>query len=390
MVLSLMRLSFATAALGQAAVALSATFDLPDIIQNGPVHADTVAGLKTDIDHAKVTPGVNATAYDWYAYLFSALAEFDINHINRWYFDTVSAATNQSLTVILYNTGPIGFITGYMQGPLSASISGTYANGTVFNFSAAATDGATLTYDDDAISGTWKGAGISFHGTNVTTEHAEYTLTIDSPSIGVSGNVTFKSMAPPHLPCGDNTYGGKETVLPHVYWSNTVPDAATAVDLVLPDGHLQFQDGIGYHDKNWGDAPFVTAVSSWYWGHARVGPYSLVWLDAWDTKDTEYATGYVVKDGKVLQSSCAPGSLQVRPWPRNQDRFAAKQGLSLLFQANDTAITLNITTDLLLVDIPVYVRAKGAVSGTILGSDGIEDHLQDGIAVFEQFNFTPI
>lgn len=298
----------------------------------------------------------------------------------------VSASTNQSLTVVFYNTGPAGFITGYDKGPLTASISGTYANGTIFNLNASATGGATITFDDDAISGTWVGAGVSFRGKDTTTDHAEYTLTFNSSFIGVFGNATFKAKAPAHLPCGGNTPGGDYTVLPHLFWSNTIPDAIASVDLNLPDGKLQFQDGLGYHDKNWGNAPFVSAVSSWYWGHARVGPYSVVWFDAWDPKVNEYASGYVVEDGKVLQSSCGEGSVQVRPWAGNRDRFAAKQGLDITFQAEKTTVKLNVSTDEVLIDIPVYVRAKGAVSGVVLSPDGNEA-VYDGVAVFEQFNF---
>lgn len=130
----------------------------------------------------------------------------------------------------------------------------------------------------------------------------------------------------------------------------------------------------------------MAAVSSWYWGHARVGPYSVVWFDAWDANVNEYASGYVVKDGKVLQGSCGEGGVQVRPWAGNQDRFAAKQGLGITFHSDKTTVKLNVTTDEVLVDIPVYVRAKGAVSGIVLGPDGNED-VHDGVAVFEQFNF---
>ena len=68
-------------------------------------------------------------------------------------------------------------------------------------------------------------------------------------------------------------------VMPHVGWSNAVPGAGTHVSLDVRGTRLEF-DGFGYHDKNWGDIPFAEAVQSWYWGHAQLGPYTLVWFDA--------------------------------------------------------------------------------------------------------------
>lgn len=59
--------------------------------------------------------------------------------------------------------------------------------------------------------------------------------------------------------------------------------------------------------------PFTNDVQSWYWGHGRLGPYSVVWFDFLSTKGVNYISSYLAKDGKILSATCTPGSVQVRP-----------------------------------------------------------------------------
>src|SRR5271169_5430894 len=65
--------------------------------------------------------------------------------------------------------------------------------------------------------------------------------------------------------------------------------------------------------ENWGDVPFVSAVGSWFWGHASFGPYSIVWYDALSPSGLETVSAYVARDGKVLAAGCIPSSIKVRP-----------------------------------------------------------------------------
>lgn len=34
--------------------------------------------------------------------------------------------------------------------------------------------------------------------------------------------------------------------------------------------------GVGYHDHNWGDISMVELIHDWYWGRAKIGPYTVV------------------------------------------------------------------------------------------------------------------
>ncbi|KID81279.1 Hydroxyneurosporene synthase [Metarhizium guizhouense ARSEF 977] len=347
------------------------TTKIPNTVVNGSVRAESV--LNGGLDWPKLFPGANDTAYDW------------------WYFDAVSASTNQSVAVVLYNSGSKGFDGGFLDGPLSASISGSFANGSTFALNVPATEGAIITTSDSGISGNWKGSGFTFHGTSLSKPSPRYTVTINSPAISVSGTISLTSRAPPHLPCGQNIRGGKEELLPHVFWSNAVPDASATINLDISGTKIRFNDGVGYHDKNWGDKPFVTAVSSWYWGHAHLGPYSVVWFDARDIAGTEYVSAYVVKDRKVVNSGCDHDVVQVRPWGKNNDypptaETGVMQGLDIHFNLGDkTTLSVNVTTGLLLVNMPSYVRAEGRVKGILHGVKSRE--VYNGVALFEEFKF---
>lgn len=61
-----MKLSSTIVSLGQMAATLAATIHISDVLEHGPIQAESIAGLEEQIDFVKITPGVNATTYDWY------------------------------------------------------------------------------------------------------------------------------------------------------------------------------------------------------------------------------------------------------------------------------------------------------------------------------------
>lgn len=181
-----------------------------------------------------------------------------------------------------------------------------------------------------------------------------------------------------------------EVILPHVGWANAVPDATTTVSLIFSDNStLRFIDGVGYHDKNWGDQPFVESTSQWYWGHAHLGPYSIVWFDALDLAGEEYFSGYVAENGKVIETSCAAQAVVVRPWGANSTypptmTTGRMEGLGVEFDlGNGTTLVANVTTGTILTENAVYLRTLGTVEG---GIDGGE--VYTGRALLERFTLT--
>lgn len=187
--------------------------------------------------------------------------------------------------------------------------------------------------------------------------------------------------------------------MPHIYWSNAVPDALAVVDVtftspaVTDPVTMAFTDGVGYHDKNWGDAAFAGYVGSWYWGHARLGNYSLVWFDTLDLASpaVEYFSGYVALDGEVLLSSCDAGAVTVRPWGANDTypptvASGLMQGLDVVFDlGGGETLVANVTRGTIVMDYmdSVYIRALGSVTGGLEGGEVFE-----GRGVFEQFALT--
>lgn len=313
----------------------------------------------------------------------------------RWYFDVVSSDASISTVVTFYNNGPDGFINDYLGGPLAATLVGAFPNGTLYEIQLPATKASFSRDDPDsfATSAVYEGTGFSFTGTSLGRDSVGYIVNIDAPEIGVSGTITLDSVAPAHYPCGPNAAGQQETLLPRVYWSNAIPDAVGEVNLVINGTAVKFQ-GPGYHDKNWGDAPFISAVSTWYWGHARLGPYSIVWFDAVDQAGVEHHSGYVARDGKPLLGSCADGSVLVRPWGSNSEypptiSTPPMQGLDVQFDlGHGRSFWANVTTGAIASPTGggVYFRTMGTMTGGMAGKGcGIDTTTYAGVALFEEF-----
>lgn len=181
-----------------------------------------------------------------------------------------------------------------------------------------------------------------------------------------------------------------------------MPDAHATVDLHFTSDNnndtalLAFSDGVGYHDKNWGDRPLVSSMARWYWGHARLGPYSLVWFDAFDPNGTEYCSGYVaasaataatLADSSVMASSCAAGASVARAWgsvgavPPNVTS-GPPLGVEVGFDVGGgQVLRVNITTGTVMAGGQYgYSRLLGTLVGSMDGGE-----VYEGRALFEQF-----
>ncbi|CAN8098987.1 unnamed protein product [Discula destructiva] len=358
--------------------AVRKTFD--NILTNGSIHAEFTSTEQSSLDGPKLGwPGsANDTSYDW------------------WYFDAVSASNNESVTVVFYNGGPYGFVNHYYGGPLSVSLTGTFANGTQFDFSVPARSAVIDHGPDQGISVDYVDSGFSFTGSNVKGRDVGYVLRVDSPAMGVKGSIRLHSRAPAHYPCGLDTAGANLQMLPHVGWSNAIPDAHATISLAFTSSSnnetLAFTDGVGYHDKNWGDQPFVSSTEQWYWGHARLGPYSLVWFDAFDLSGTEYFSGYVAANGSVLASSCVAGAVVARPWGENgafppNVTTGVPQGMEVVFDLGEgQVLSANVTTGpLAMAPQTGYARMLGRLVGGVKGAE-----VYEGTALFEQFDLSGV
>ncbi|KAH8891132.1 hypothetical protein GQ53DRAFT_865874 [Thozetella sp. PMI_491] len=362
--------------------AAGSTLTLLNVLYNGSVNAETISG-GSPFDSAKLSTVANSTSYDW------------------WYFDVVSSSSsNESISVLFYNTGPNAFAGGDPNSPLSVQVSGSFPNGTTFNYAMPVTVQAVIEQSELGVSGDWQGTGLSFSGSNPQTAGGLFKIEFESPKLGLFGSINMKSAnrkianshvqrAPGRYSCGPDVPGSNELTIPGVGWINAVPDADADVDLTV-DGVPFLFAGIGYHDKNWGIEPLNKFISLTYWGHARVGPYSVVWGFNIIPGGQLYPSAAVAKDGRLLTVNCAPDGLFIRPWGANNEypptvTTGTPQGLEIVYDLGYQGIlSLNVTTGLILVDSPYHQRFLGSVQGTL--TKGCNQTFE-GKAIFEQFRF---
>lgn len=140
--------------------------------------------------------------------------------------------------------------------------------------------------------------------------------------------------------------------------------------------------------QNWGATPFFTNVNSWYWGHARLGPYSIVWFDALDIAGKEHYSSYVAKDGQIVDGSCAKGAVKARPWG-GEDKYPpphnkkVPKGFEVVFpNVEGKEFRVNVTTaEVVLPAKSFYDRFIGVVEGGFAG----ESETWSGVAEYEEF-----
>ncbi|KAH7042850.1 hypothetical protein B0J12DRAFT_761531 [Macrophomina phaseolina] len=249
-----------------------------------------------------------------------------------WYFDAVSASSDISVVIVSFASKPQGFPFLFFDNFTSALISVAFPDGSDATIPVAA-NGATVTTKrgTNDLSGTWTDTGFSFESEG---NMKNYTVIIDAPET-----------APPHYPClvdyPDILIPQDTQIIPGIGWANAVPDAHATANLTFTRDNdtnsLVFSDGIGYHDKNWGSIPFTEATKGWFWGHAKLGVYSVVWFQALDWQDVVYMSGYVTRDGQVIGAGCSAASVQVRPtgagtrWPPTANASLAT-GFSMEFE----------------------------------------------------------
>ncbi|RKL26372.1 hypothetical protein BFJ72_g13768 [Fusarium proliferatum] len=344
--------------------------ELPFKLIDGHTHIETVS-VKGGLDLPKLTPGVNASTWDW------------------WYFDAVSATDNAAISVVLYNMAPNSLSIPYPGGPLFIAVRVTFKNGTSIDKSTVPNLGADFQISDRGLASQWRGNTSlhTFTGSSLNVPNPIYTLSINDPGRGVVGSFQLKSVAPPHYPCHLNRPGVSEQLFPNIWWANAVPDAEAVVDLVI-DGESFHLRGNGYHDKNWGSGSLEAITKTWYWGHGRVGPYSLVWFDAVDKSGKEYFSSWITKGDKVLTQSCACHSVTVRPWGKNSQYppipgLAGPSGFNIRYDmGNGKAFTANFTHGATQLDTANYQRFTGPITG---GIEGKKKH--KGMALCEQFKY---
>jgi hypothetical protein len=131
--------------------------------------------------------------------------------------------------------------------------------------------------------------------------------------------------------------------------------------------------------------PFAANVASWYWGHGRLGPYSIVWFDVVGADGNEYLSSYAALNGVIVASACS--GIKVRPTGNNSQyppvtSTGNPDGFHIdLNLFDEQVLSVDITTKLVVADVKLYARYTGTLKGGVKGSSTI----YTGVALYEEF-----
>ena len=208
--------------------------------------------------------------------------------------------------------------------------------------------------------------------------------------MGLITYITSTQVAPGHYPCGQDRPGENEIPLPPGGgWSNVIPGGIANVNFTIHGTRLAFT-GLGYRDHSWGRLKALVTMKLWYWGHAQLGPYILVWFDGINMADERYVSGYVARDGKIISATCNNAALTVRPYGANSTyppglNAGYPTAFSIEYELGSSGRLLaNYTTTLDLVSKPGYYRGIGPIVGGIVGEEQYK-----GVTMWDEIRVDP-
>ncbi|KAH8092479.1 hypothetical protein BXZ70DRAFT_1072999 [Cristinia sonorae] len=284
------------------------------------------------------------------------------------------------------------------------SVEGSFPNGTTFGYTLFATD-SVVTTQDTTSTGNWAGVG-QFRSKPGKT----YQVTFANDF--VNGAIQLDVDTPPHFSCNTTTSPFFDSVAPssltaeeevlfkRIGWAVSAPNAKAKVSLTIEGAPLVFI-GTGYHDQNFVDSStyFANSISEWLFGSAEVGPYAFSYLAtrAHNSQWT-FTTGFLSKNGVILQNQCStvatssiPGSQpgpnrsKVTPWGVKVSPGSGvnvPKGYVVDYTLSDgKTYRFNLTETAEILDIPIYHRSIGPVSGGKVGEPA-----QNGVVLFEWLN----
>ncbi|KAI0340663.1 hypothetical protein BDW22DRAFT_1360088 [Trametopsis cervina] len=333
---------------------------------SGPAYAELISNA-SGFDGPKIH-NLNNTSFDW------------------WYFDVIADDFETSASFVFFTATPDGLFGGVP--PLDTATwllaVASFPNGSFTTILTA--DELVVTTAGDGSSGAFSGATASWTG---AADMSTHTLLFNAPDSDLTGTVTMQSTAPAHFPCGPASEGAGQSLALGQYlgWFNAVPAASAHVDINVGGTQLTFS-GHGYHDKNWGAVPTEETVRSWYWGHASLGPYSVVWFEHINLDGTEGTSGYLAENSTILSSSCA--GVTVRPTgkgavhpPTPATPLPSGFSVSLEVPGRGSFELSAKNINVIAQQDGVYTRWLGKLSGGFVD----ENESYEGIAHYEQFTF---
>ncbi len=103
-----------------------------------------------------------------------------------------------------------------------------------------------------------------------------WTYHLSMKTTSLSADLAFSGLVPPWRPGAGKSYFGD---LGHYFaWLPAIPYGMVEGTLTY-DGRVHPVHGSGYHDHNWGNVALPSVMDHWTWGRARVGEYTLIFVE---------------------------------------------------------------------------------------------------------------
>ncbi|WWC85462.1 uncharacterized protein L201_000325 [Kwoniella dendrophila CBS 6074] len=339
----------------------------PSTSIDGIARIDTKIGNQA-LDRPYITRH-NSSSYEW------------------WYFDAISS-DGQSSIVITSFVSPLD--TYENQSGLQLLVQIVSPQGGLYD--------DTIEYDKDeklyistkgdTSNGILNNGDFSWIGKS---DLSEYTLNLNLPKYNISGTINLFSLAKPFVGCGPAQKDANTSIFWFFNWINVIGDAVAVVDIAVGDQKVAFT-GNGYHDKNWGPVSFIPYVHHWYWGHGRVGEYSVVWSKMFLNDNTTKAGGWISKNDKIILSACFENddSVVIKPLGNNITDPPKKANNTHNIQGFDITINTGNEQGIFQFQLKKNIRINGELGtyarwiGNFTGGQLGEEDSQIGVAVTEQ------
>jgi hypothetical protein len=205
-----------------------------------------------------------------------------------WYFDS-RLEDGSSLVIVFYTkpmmspgSGPDPNVTIRLIDPAGKEYAQTYRPANRADFSASK-DGCDVRMGVCTFKGNLK----------------DYQIYYDDGA--VQAKVTLTSTVPAWRPETGHIFFGDQDE-DYFAWLPAVPEGKVSAEITR-EGKTTRLSGTGYHDHNWGNANMRPLLNHWYWGRAKIGPYTAITSWIWGEKKygyNEFPIFMLAKEGKII------------------------------------------------------------------------------------------
>jgi hypothetical protein len=169
----------------------------------------------------------------------------------------------------------------------------------------------TLHAAPDAFSASRDGCDVRIGDNRFTGDLHRYRITASIEEVSV--DVEMVGEIRPWRPKSGHIYFGAERGEHLFAWLPSVPQGRVTATYRV-GAQERRTTGIGYHDHNWGDVQMPQLMHNWYWGRAKVGPYTVIasYITATEAHGFEPLTIFLLaKDGRIVVDDAAKVSFSM-------------------------------------------------------------------------------